>query len=58
MSTEPKVLNPFATKFRYPSEFDIPDQLETKLAIEQAQFVINFVLKKISEVTIGQLEIR
>lgn len=53
-----KMLNPFATKFRYPSEFDIPDQVETKLAINQAQTVIDYVLKKISEAATGQLKIQ
>lgn len=50
-------LNPFATKFRYPTEFDIPDYKDTKSAVVQAQSIVNFVLKKISENKIGQQKI-
>ncbi len=42
-------LNPFATKFRYPTEFDIPDYEDTKNAIGQAERVVHFVTKKIEE---------
>lgn len=42
-------LNPFVTKFRYPTEFDIPDYEDTKNAIEQADRIVKFVLKKIAE---------
>ena len=41
-------LSPFATKFRYPTEFDIPDHKDTKSAIEQAERIVNFVLNKIA----------
>lgn len=47
-------LNPFATKFRYPSEFDIPDLADAQLTIKHAQRIMNFVLKKISEPETGQ----
>ena len=47
-------LNPFATKFRYPTEFDITDYVDTKSAIKQAQKIVDFVLKKISEPETGQ----
>jgi HEPN domain-containing protein len=50
-------LNPFATKFRYPTEFDIPDYDDTKQAIEQTERIINFVLKKITEPKTGQQEL-
>ena len=42
-------LKPFATKFRYPTEFDIPDFEDTKNSIQKTQKIINFVLKKITE---------
>jgi HEPN domain-containing protein len=48
------LLNPFVTKFRYPTEFDIPDYDDTKNAIEQASRVVNFVLKKIAQPNTGQ----
>lgn len=41
-------LNPFATKFRYPTEFDIPDLIEAELALENAAQIIAFVLKQIT----------
>lgn len=50
-------LNPFATKFRYPTEFDIPDYVDTKSAIKQAQKIVDFVLKKIAEPETGQQEL-
>ena len=50
-------LNPFATRFRYPTEFDIPDFADTELAIKQAKGIINFVVKKISEPKTGQIEL-
>ena len=50
-------LNSFATKFRYPTEFDIPDFKETKNTIKQAQSIMNFVIKKISEPETGQTKI-
>ena len=53
-----ELLNPFATKFRYPSEFDLPDLNDAKLAIKQAESVMKFVIKKIPEPIVGQMEIR
>ena len=47
-------LNPFSTKFRYTTEFDIPDYADTKSAIGQAQRIVDFVLKKIEELETGQ----
>lgn len=44
-----KQLNPFSTKFRYPTEFEIPDLADAELAINHAQSIMRFVLKKISE---------
>ena len=52
-----ELLNPFATKFRYPTEFDIPDYDDTKEAIKQAQKIVRFVLKKIDEPETGQQEL-
>lgn len=42
-------LNPFSTKFRYPTEYDIPDFADAELAIKQAQKIMALVIKKISE---------
>ncbi len=53
-----ELLNPFATKFRYPSEFDFPDLNDAKLAIKQAESVIKFVVKKISDPMVAQMEFR
>jgi len=50
-------LNPFSTKFRYPSEFDIPDLNTAKLAISHAKKIMNFVLKKIDAPETGQTNI-
>ena len=50
-------LNPFATKFRYPTEFDIPDFADTEAAIKQTQKIMNFVIKKIAEPETGQIKI-
>lgn len=52
-----RYLNPFSTKFRYPTEFDIPDFDEAKLAIKYAKSIFKFVLKKIAEPETGQLDI-
>lgn len=41
-------VNPFATKFRYPDEYSIPDLNNAKLAIMHAQNIMTFVVKKIS----------
>ena len=51
-------LNPYATRFRYPSEFDIPDQEDAMIAIKHAESIIKSVLKKISVARSGQMEIR
>ena len=50
-------VNPFSTKFRYPTEFDIPDIAETELAIKHAQSITAFVVKKITEPQTGQKDI-
>jgi len=47
-------LNPFATKFRYPTEFDLPDFQDTKKSIQRIQKIVNFVLKKIAKSGTGQ----
>ena len=41
-------LNPFATKFRYPTEFDIPDLNEAKLAIKHAASILRFTEKQLT----------
>lgn len=55
--SEAEQLNPFSTKFRYPSEYDIPDLNDAKLAVEQAQKLMVFIVKKTSKSKAGQLDI-
>lgn len=50
-------VNPFSTKFRYPTEFDIPDIAEAELAIKHAQSIMAFVVKKITAPQTGQKDI-
>jgi HEPN domain-containing protein len=47
-------LNPFATKFRYPSEYDVPDASDTLLAIRHAQRIYKFVSRIAAENKTGQ----
>jgi len=39
-------LNPFSTKFRYLSEYDIPDEKEAVEAVDHAQRILIFVNRK------------
>lgn len=39
-------LNPFATQFRYPSQYDIPSEEDVEHAIAHAQRILNFVYRK------------
>ena len=41
-------LNPFATKFRYPTEFDIPEKTDVKVAISYTKKILDLVCKKIA----------
>lgn len=50
-------INPFSTKFRYPTEYDIPDYNEVELAIKHARKNLNFVVKKIKEPKTDQMKI-
>ncbi|MFA6263321.1 MAG: HEPN domain-containing protein [Candidatus Babeliales bacterium] len=50
-------LNPFSSKFRYPSEEEIPDLTDAKLAITHAQSIMVFVVKKIANPATGQSNI-
>ncbi|MFH0898898.1 MAG: HEPN domain-containing protein [bacterium] len=50
-------INPFSSKFRYPTEFDIPDQVDAKLALKHAASIMKFVLEKISKQKIGQADV-
>jgi len=50
-------LNPFATKFRYPPEYDIPDYADAKEAVGQARRILQFVQEKISELGTGQMSL-
>jgi len=52
-----RVLNPYATKFRYPTEYDIPDVSDAEIAIKSAQIIMKFVLKKIAEPDTKQKDI-
>ena len=54
---EAGALNPFSTKFRYPTEFDIPDHDDTKDAIKQAERIVRFALKEISPSKVGWQEL-
>jgi len=47
-------LNPFSTKFRYPTEYDIPDFVDAELAIKQTHKIMAFVIKKIPQSETGQ----
>jgi len=49
-----KHLNPYSTRFRYPTEFDLPDLNDTELAIKYAENIFKFVSKKIAESSTGQ----
>jgi len=49
-----RFINPFATKFRYPSEFDLPDKTEMELALKYTNQIVRFVLKKFKEPETGQ----
>jgi HEPN domain-containing protein len=50
-------LNPFTTRCRYPTEFDIPNESDTKEAIKYAQNIMKLVLKKTSTSNTDQLNI-
>jgi len=50
-------LNPFSTRFRYPTEFDVPGFEDTKVSIEKTQKIVNFVLKKIAEPETSQKDL-
>lgn len=50
-------LNPFSTKFRYPTEYDIPDFDDAEKAIGQAHEVLIFVLQKILNSKFGQKDL-
>ncbi|MCL5437016.1 MAG: HEPN domain-containing protein [Candidatus Dependentiae bacterium] len=41
-------LTPFSSKFRYPSEFDLPDASENSRAIEDAMAILKFVRRKLT----------
>jgi HEPN domain-containing protein len=50
-------LNPFSMKFRYPTEFDIPDLTDAESAVQQAQRIVAFVVQKISQPETGQVSL-
>lgn len=50
-------LNPYSSKFRYPTEFEIPDQKDAELAIKHAESILRFVVRKLSEPETGQQNI-
>jgi HEPN domain-containing protein len=43
-----KQLNPFSTKFRYPTEYDILEASDLELAIKNAESILKFIVKKIA----------
>ena len=49
-----RLLNPYASKFRYPTEHEIPDFNDAKMAIHHAQKILAFVEFKISLPDTGQ----
>ncbi|MCB9493490.1 MAG: HEPN domain-containing protein [Epsilonproteobacteria bacterium] len=49
LATIAQELTPLSTKFRYPSEFDIPDQSDARTAISQAQKIITFVSQELDK---------
>lgn len=51
-----RILNPYSTKFRYPSEYDIPDFADAELAVRQAQKILTFIIRKIAEPEKGQVD--
>lgn len=50
-------INPFSSKFRYPTEFDIPELSNADLAVRHAENIIRFVLKKVAAPETGQTDI-
>ncbi len=50
-------INPFATRFRYPTEFDIPDLTEATLALKHAATILRVVQRKTAEPETGQTTI-
>ena len=52
-----KLLNPFSDKFRYPTEYDVPDIAVAQEAIKNAQRILTFVVKKVSQPETGQKDI-
>ncbi len=47
-------INPLAVRFRYPTEFDIPERDDAEQAVKHAQKILAFVLKKVSAPDTGQ----
>jgi HEPN domain-containing protein len=54
LSIAAKYLTIFSSKFRYPTEFDLPNQDDALLAIKHAQIILRFVLKKTRSQETGQ----
>lgn len=50
-------LNPFATRFRYPSEFEVPSRSDAEHAIGTAQKIMRFAIKKMTKEETGQSKI-
>lgn len=50
-------LNSFSARFRYPTEYDVPDNAATVTAIKYAKMVMDFVLDKIEEKETGQIDL-
>ena len=50
-------LSPYATKFRYPTEFGIPDLANAEKALKCAETTLRFVRRKIAKKETGQKDI-
>lgn len=49
-----RFINPYATKFRYPTEYDLITQDDAELSVKHAKSIVHFVIKKIKEAKTGQ----
>lgn len=51
------LLNPFSTKFRYPSEHDLPDKDDAQTTVQEARKIIKFIAQKTSPKNTGQISL-
>lgn len=50
-------LNSFSTKFRYPTEYDVPDSADVMTGINYAKVVLTFVVAKVEAKETGQTDL-